>query len=85
MRAADTQVIELARLRTQTRFDVAQALAIGQLRKRQAQILIEAGESLDLVLARRSARRSDETSCSGRCCMICANTSLPMFISATRE
>ena len=43
--AANAHVIELARLRSQTRFDVAQALAIGQLRERHAQELIEAGEA----------------------------------------
>ena len=41
-RTAETEMVEFGRLRTQTRFDVAQALAPGQLRKRQAQILIKA-------------------------------------------
>jgi hypothetical protein len=35
----------------QARFDVAQTLAIGQLRERHRQILIEARERFDLVLA----------------------------------
>jgi hypothetical protein len=39
-------------LHTQTRFDVAQALAIGQLREGHAKVLVETRESLDLVLAR---------------------------------
>jgi len=38
-------------LHTQTRFDVAQALAIGQLREGHAEVLIETREPLDLVLA----------------------------------
>lgn len=47
----DPHVVQLARLGSQTRFDVAQALAIGQLGKGHAKILIEAGKALDLVLA----------------------------------
>jgi hypothetical protein len=35
-------MVELGSLRTQARFDVAQALAPSQLRERQAQILIKA-------------------------------------------
>lgn len=50
-RAAKSQVIELGALHTQTRFDVAQALAIGQLREGHAEVLVETRESLDLVLA----------------------------------
>ena len=49
--AANAEMVELGGLRPQARFDVAQALAIGQLRKCHAQILIETGEALDLVLA----------------------------------
>ena len=49
--ALDAHVVELARLRSQTRFDVAQALAIGQLSKGHAQILVETGKALDLVLS----------------------------------
>ena len=59
--AANPQVIELGGLRSQARLDIAQALPVGQLRKGHAQILIETREALDLVLARRSAPRSDET------------------------
>ena len=44
-------MIELRALRPQARLDVAQALAIGQLRERHRQVLVEAGEPLDLVLA----------------------------------
>jgi hypothetical protein len=47
--AADAEVIELRGLCPQARFDVAQTLSVGQLRKRHAQVLIEAGEALDLV------------------------------------
>ena len=43
--AAETHVVELAAHRTQARFDVAQALAIGQLREGHRQILIPAGEA----------------------------------------
>ena len=49
---ANPKVIELGVLRAQTGFDVAQALAIGQLREGHAQELIQAGERLDLPLAR---------------------------------
>lgn len=48
--AANPQMIELAALRSRAGFDVAQALAIGQLREGHAQVLIEAREALDLVL-----------------------------------
>src|SRR5450631_2143787 len=48
---ADTHVVELLGLRAQTRFDVPQALAKRQLRKRHAQKLILTGEALDLVVA----------------------------------
>ena len=80
--AAKAEVIELRALRPQARLDVAQALAIGQLRERHRQVLVEAGEPLDLVLAANSARRSDGTSSSGRCSITCANTNLPSFIAS---
>lgn len=41
-RAAETQMVELEGLRAKTRFDVAQALAPGQLREGKTKILIEA-------------------------------------------
>jgi hypothetical protein len=44
-------VIELVLLRSKTRLDVAQALAIGKLRKSHAQVLSEARECFDFVLA----------------------------------
>jgi hypothetical protein len=43
------QVIKLGALSAQARFDVAQALTIGQLCEGHAQVLIKAGEPLDLV------------------------------------
>ena len=49
--AANPHVVELLGLRAQTRFDVPQALAKRQLRKRHAQILVHAREALDLVVA----------------------------------
>jgi len=49
--AADTQVIKLGTLSAQTRFDVPQALPISKLRKGHAQVLIEARERFDFVLA----------------------------------
>ena len=49
--ALDAHVVQLVRLRAQTRFDVAQTFSIGQLSKGQAQILVEAGKTLDLVLS----------------------------------
>lgn len=47
--AAKSHVVKLARLTAQARFDVAQTLAVRQLRKRHAQVLVEASELLDLV------------------------------------
>jgi len=44
-------VVQLARLRTQTRLDVEQTLSIGQLSKGHAKILIEARKALDLVFS----------------------------------
>jgi hypothetical protein len=49
------QMIQLGWLRAQTGFDVAQALAISQLRERHAQELIQAGERLHLPFARIAA------------------------------
>jgi hypothetical protein len=49
--AAKSQVIELGALHTQTRFDVAQALSISQLREGHAEVLVETRKPLDLVLA----------------------------------
>jgi hypothetical protein len=48
---AKTQVVELGRLSAKTSFDIAQALAIRQLRKRHREILIQATETLDLVVS----------------------------------
>jgi len=50
-RTANPQVVKLRRPRAQTNFDVAQALAIGQLRKGQAEKLIPAGEPMRFVIA----------------------------------
>lgn len=44
-------MVGLRALCPEARLDVAQALAIGELRERHRQILIEAGEALDLVRA----------------------------------
>jgi hypothetical protein len=44
-------VVELALLGPQTRFDVAQALSVGQLRKRHAEVLNETREAFDFVAA----------------------------------
>ena len=49
--AAKTHVIQLRLLRAQTGFDVAQTFAPGELRESQAEKLIPAGETLDLVIA----------------------------------
>ena len=49
--ATNAHVKELARLRSQTRLDVAQALAVGNLREGHAEILIEAREGFDFVFA----------------------------------
>jgi hypothetical protein len=50
--AANAHVVELVALRSQARLDIAQALSVCQLSKRQAQKLFETREVLDLVLAR---------------------------------
>lgn len=50
-RVAKTHVVELRCLAAQAGFNVAQALPVGQLREGHAQILVETGEVLDLVLA----------------------------------
>ncbi len=47
---AKSHVIELVGLSAKTRFDVAQTLSKGQLRKDHDQQLLEAGEALDLVI-----------------------------------
>ena len=47
-RGANAQVVELGALRAQAGFDVAQTLAIGQLRERHAQELIQTRERLTL-------------------------------------
>jgi len=50
-RAAKAHMVEFGGLTAQTGFDVAQALAVGQLRKRHAHKLVETGEMLDLVFS----------------------------------
>ena len=47
----DTHMVELAMLGAQADLNVAQALAIAQLRKGHAQVLIETGIALHLVMA----------------------------------
>src|SRR6266568_926668 len=54
------EVIKPGALRTQTGFDVAQALAIGQLGERHAQELIQARERLHLPLARIAGHDSSK-------------------------
>ena len=49
--AANAHVVEFAALGTQTGFDVAQALAIGQLREGHGPELIETGEAFDAEVA----------------------------------
>jgi hypothetical protein len=49
--AADAHMIELSRLRSQARLDVAQAFAIGKLCKRHTEILIETRKRFDFVFA----------------------------------
>jgi len=48
---ADAHVIELGRGSSQTRFDVSQALSVGQLSKRHAEKLIPARKAFDFVAA----------------------------------
>jgi len=59
--AAKAHVVELGGLTAQTSFDVAQTLAIGQLRERHAQKLIETCEVFDLVLSIVSSDTSAES------------------------
>ena len=59
--ATDAEMIELGALRAKTCFDVAQAFAIGQLRESHAQVLIEAREAFDLVLALVASNASPES------------------------
>ena len=49
--APDAHVVELGVLGAQTGLDVAQALAVGELGEGHAQVLIEAGKALHLVMA----------------------------------
>ena len=46
-----SHVVKLRRCRSQTRFDISERLAIGQLRKSQRKKLIPARKTLDLVIA----------------------------------
>ena len=82
--AADAHVIELARLCSQASFDVAQVFAVGKLRERHAEILIEERKRFDFVFAPVTRYPATKRN-SGRCSMICANTSLPMAIDAPCE
>ena len=50
-RHAAAHVVAFHRVRSQARLDVAQSLAVSQLRKRQRQKLIQAREGLGLVLS----------------------------------
>jgi len=56
--AVDPHVVEVALLGTQTRFDIAQTLSIGQLGRCHAEVLIETIKALDLV---RSAKACHAT------------------------
>jgi hypothetical protein len=49
--AAKSHVVQPPGLGTQVHFDVAQGLAVGQLRKRHGQKLVQARKILDLVIA----------------------------------
>lgn len=48
--AANAHVVELALLRPQAGLDIAQAVAVGELRERHAQELVETREALDFVM-----------------------------------
>ena len=48
---SNSEMVELATLRSQTSLDIAQALAIGQLREGHGEELIQTGEGFDLALA----------------------------------
>ena len=50
--AAEAHVIELGADRAQARFDVAQALAVGQLGERHGEVLIPAGQILQVAITR---------------------------------
>jgi hypothetical protein len=71
--AADAHVIELARLCSQASFDVAQVFAVGKLRERHAEILIEERKRFDFVFAPVTRYPATKRH-SGRCSMICTRT-----------
>ena len=50
-RAANSQVIEFGLDRIQTRFDIAETVTVGQLSKRHAEELIEAGEMSGTIIS----------------------------------
>jgi hypothetical protein len=57
----NAEMIEFGFLRAQTIFDVAQALAEGQLRKSHAQKLIQMRKGFGWIVSTGIAQRSDET------------------------
>jgi len=49
--SSDAHVVQLVFLSTQARFDIAQTLAEGELRKGHAEVLVETGEGLRVTVA----------------------------------
>src|SRR5215510_12401204 len=82
-RAPKTHVIELAGLCTKTRLDVAQALAVGQLREGHSQKLVQAAEVRTLKSPRYFLTKRRKVY-HGANSMSWAKTRLPLCISTSR-
>ena len=81
--AANAQVVELVRLRTQAGLDVAQAFPVGELREDHAQILIEVRDRERRVCScvfRHAPPKRVRRQMFLRCSISCANTRLPVCI-----
>ena len=88
--SANAHAVELALLGAQTGFDVAQALAIGQLCEGHAQVLIETGKALDFVVAAIALDATAEgvkgkviEHLGGVCPIVCVSVSMGIFFSAS--
>ena len=82
--AAQSEVIRFGGMRFETRLDVPQALAKGDLRERHAQELVQATEGRTLKSPRYLATKRRNV-CHGANSITWANTSLPAYIQISRE
>jgi len=78
--AANAEMIELALLRAQASFDIAQTLPIGELREGHAKKLIPARKGLEFVVALITFDTTSK-SFEGRKSISCAKIDLPEFIN----